>query len=398
MTKYRNYQKTHTLTMQGHQMKRRIARNRSRATLVGFLYLIGTIALAAIAALVPFFVNELAPAGVSNILETFQNMDISTVDGLVKTINAVLYMLMFVGTVVNVIKALSKLGWLCKKSATENLGLNRNVYAMEDMGRAFSGSIALLFCVYFLMAIISGDGMSAIDSIIGTLNGTLNAGSSTYLALILILVFIILHILIGFIGAKISYFNIENGQIVEHKRIVGRFAPIVRNAVQLVGMVVLVCFFLQSNTLHAAITTLLAENGIETFMGDQNALMAAILQVVIVISLLVLIKHATATTEYAINGVRSSGMKNFRVFAFFVFVAAAAAAFIVQYDAIEAFQVNHIIMAVVALVLFIVELVMRKFPKFPEEKHVKGVERYSDEVEFTLDSLPQFTHPFDYNN
>lgn len=408
MTKYKRYRKTQTLTMQGHQMKRSIAHNRSRAIFVGVLYLIGTILLAAVAAILPKLADilptlmpDLSSSVLPGFLTSLENTDTTTLEGKIGFINGVLFLLMLIGMVVNVIKALCKLAWLCKKSATEDLGLNRNVYAMQDMGRAFSGSLALLFSTCFLMCVICGDGAHAFNGVMGALAGGEGYNSeimilSTVIVASLI-VFVIVHSIVRFLGAKVSYFNIEKGQIVEHKRIVGRIAPIVRNAIQLIGVALLMAYFLQVNTIHDAISTLLVEGGVETFMADQNAIMAAILQVVILVSLFVLIKHATATTEYAINGVRSSGMKNFRVFAFFVFVAAAVSAFLVQYDAIEAFQADNIILAVVALVLFVAELIMRKLPKFPEEKRVKGIEYYSNESEFTLDSLPQFTHPFDEN-
>jgi len=93
--------------------------------------------------------------------------------------------------------------------------------------------------------------------------------------------------------------------------------------------------------------------------------------------MLPLIKHATATTEYNIDGANGSGMKTFRVFSFFVFLLAGATVvcrnlfgeavgttFVPAYLSIES-----IIIASVALVMFIIEVIMRNAPGHRKPKN-----------------------------
>ncbi len=377
MTKYKHFKKTQTLTQKGYQVKRSIAKNASRAKVVGILYLVMSVVIA-VAAFLPMMSHALAPVGFANFLTALQNINMETADELTTLINAVIYGAMMIGLIVNLIRALSKLGWLFKKSATENLGLNRNAYAMNDLGKIFSGSFAVLFVSYLLIALFCG--FHPVDDVV-----------VTPLLLIVLGVSVVMHLVLGFCQSKISYFNIEKGEIVEHKRIVGRAACLLRNLIQIVVIIVIPYFFLQISTLNTIGGLLVEEGGINKLTAD----MGILLQLVAIVCFIVVVKHATATTEYDLNGVHSGGMMTARIFALLLAVVAFATAFLVQSDN-AAFQGNMIIVAIVSLVLFIVEIAMRKYPRFEEQKLPKGVEKYSKEKEFSLDSLPQFSHSLTY--
>lgn len=377
MEKYKHFKKTQTLTQKGYQVKRSVAKNATRAKIVGLLYLVMAIALAAVAFL-PLLSLELAPVGITNLLTAMQSIDTATAAGMTKLVNAVIYILMLLGLVVNVIRAFCKLRWLFKKKGTNELGLNRNAYAMNDLGKIFSGSFAVLFISLLLISLFSGFRPQSDKAVTSLLLIVLGAG-------------IVAHMVLGFCQSKISYFNIEKGRIVEHKRIVGRVACLLRNAVQIVAIILIPYFLLQISTLDSFCGLLVEEGGLNKLTAD----MGMLLQLVAVLLFCVVVKHATATTEYDLNGVHSSGMKVTRIFALLLTVVAAAAAFLVQ-DATDAYLTNMLLIAVVSLVLFIVEIAMRKYPKFDEEKLAKNVEKYSMETEFRLDTLPQFSRSLTY--
>jgi hypothetical protein len=167
------------------------------------VYLLSIIALAAAVAYFPLFdlaEQELAPIGVMEFWKAFTPDGIAalnTLPGIVKFSNCVLYGLMLLGVVINVLRALGKLGWLFKKKASKSYGFNRNVYAMEDLGNIFSGSFGFIITVYFFIAILCGE---------------VNPEMMLYIVLGGGL---FIHLFAGVIGGKVSYFDIEDGEIIE---------------------------------------------------------------------------------------------------------------------------------------------------------------------------------------
>ncbi len=383
----KKYRKANTLTSRGVYLRKHIARNRRRAKLVGLLYLVGIIALAA-AACLPLIVHELAPVGVMTFWKTFmpKNLDVKTSTGLIKTINSGLYGLMLLGVVINVLKGLGKLGWLFKKKANKTYGFNRNVYAMDDLGRIFSGSLALIISIHFLIAIICGDGMTNVKVLLDKL---LTFDMSSLLFFVIVAIAgCFFHLVLGFLGGKAAYYDVEDGEVIEHRRVVGRFAPLFRNVLQLAAAASIGYLLLQVNTLHTMVAKLLEKGGANAILKDMPALISAALQLVIVLSTLVLIKHATAATEFSIDGANGYGMKNFRVFSFFIFLAAGGAVAYQYLLGDKTLNKMMLIIAGIAFVMFVIELIMRKMPRCPGDKKQKKAKKVEDEI--PLDSLPQF--------
>ncbi len=384
----RKYRKASALTSRGVYLRKRIARNRRRAKIVGLLYLLGIIALAAIACL-PLVINDLAPVGVMTFWKTFlpANLDLKSATGLTKAITSGLYGLMLLGVAINVLRGLGKLGWLFKKRANKTYGFNRNVYAMEDLGNIFAGSIAVLLSTYFLIAVIIGDGVASITAILDAVMG----GEVPVLRLLALVVagILVLHFILCFFGAKVGYYDVEDGEVIEQRRLAGRFAPLFRNILQVAASFSIVYFFLQVNTLDEVASTLLNKGDVKSLVGDLAKLISLAAQAVIFLSALVLVKHATASTEYNIDGARGPGMKNFRVFSFFVFLAAGAAA-AYKYLMVEGkvLDKNLLIIAGIGFVMFIIELIMCKMPRIPGEKQKKEKKNVDEEIPF--ESLPQF--------
>ncbi len=356
MKKYRNHTAT---TSRNLYLKKNIARSRRRAKLVGLLYLVGVIAMAALACL-PLLTHELAPIGVTEFYKVFLSLDLSTATGITKTVNCALYAIILLVAVINALRGLGKLGWLFKKKGNKEHGFNRNAYAMEDLGRLFSASFVCLLINYVLIGVLCG---GFIDI----------AATMMYIALA---VGVVIHLLCGFIGAKVRYYDLENGQIVEQKRLVGRFACLVRNVLQIV-VVLAIIYFLDFAGLGEVVATLLGDG------ESQMSVLVFGLQMLIVLSSFVLIKHAMSLTEYSMEGVYGSGMKNFRIFVFLAFIGAAGAFALCTMNKLETGNLLYI--AIVCLVSFIIELVMRKYPRLPETmeelKNMKG------EGEFSFDTL-----------
>ncbi len=368
----RKYRRTNTLTSRGVYLRKRIAGNRSRAKFVGILYLLAIIALAG-AACLPLLVHDLAPVGVMEFYKVFTSANVKSfknAEVFTKLACAGLYALMLLGVVINVLRALGKLGWLYKKRASKTYGFNRNVYAMEDLGRIFSGSYAVILLTYFLIAALC-DSTNVNNLMLIVLGG----GA-------------FLHLFLGFVGGKAGYYDLENGEVVEQRRLVGRFAPLFRNVLQLAAVFGVMYFFLKVNVLNVEIPALLQKNGISNLTGDMAKLITFAVQAVLVLILFVLVKHATAITEYNIDGANGPGMKNFRVFSFFAFLVAGAGV-VYKYLFVKGkvLDKNLLIIAAIAFVIFFIEVIMRKMPRFPGDKRKKV--KKGEEEEFTLDTLPQ---------
>ena len=328
----KNYKVRSVANGQRKQFRKRVKKTHSRAKFVGFLYLVGTIVLTALAAM-PLLATDVVKLGAADFWTVFTEEEAS----MTAMIAAGLYGAMFLGLVINVFKALSKLNWLYARTASRTYGLNRNVYAMNELGRVFSGTFASILNFHFLIYLVVGtatvDQMMLIVAIAGA----------------------VIHLLGGIWGGKASLFQVGPMGLVEEKREIGRFAPFVRNVLQLVVSCALIETFVALSTISSFVA---ADDMVTAITND---VVGFAIQAVIVISVLVLVKHATNTTEYSLEGRLAPGMKNFRVFTFFT-AAASAGAIAMELAG------DYTMMAVIAGAMFVIEIIMRKAPRFPEEK------------------------------
>ncbi len=378
----KNYRKTNSaLPAQAMQLKKRIGRNRRRAIWVGLLYLLGTIALAAIAIAMPLLLgmplltHELAPAGL-NFYEVFLNMDLASANGMIKVINAALFAIVLLVTAINAFRTLFKLRWLFKKSANNEHGFNRNVYAMLDLGHIFSGSFAVVLINYFLIALLC------------------QLATAEMMFLAALGVGVVIHVFGGLWGAKTAFYDIQDGQVIEQKRLVGRFAPFFRNFLQIGAVLAMMYFLLTVNAENAIFGAMMGMDAISGLLSnmDMAVLLPLALMGVAMICLIVLTKHATAITEYNMDGAHGSGMKTFRLFSLLMVLTVGGTVALKSFVmGNEELNVNLLIVAAIALVMFVVELIMRRMPKHPDEivEKVKEPEEevVSDEMSLNAFSL-----------
>ncbi len=380
-------------SQRGVYLKKSIARNRGRAKFVGIIYLLATIALAGVACL-PLMTANNAPFGVQALIGAFGSISkdtFTTASGIVTLVNAVLYAVLLLALAINVLKAISKLGWLFKRKASRTYGFNRNAYAMEDLGNLFSGSFAAIVSVHFLIAVICG------------------AFTVSPYMLIVLGAGLLLHFFLGIVGGKIRYYTNEDGDVVEQKREVGRFAPFFRNLLQVAATFGIMYFFLKMSTVAGVIAPLLEKGSIGNYVTPNfTAWISVLLQIFTMIWVFVLVKHATGTTEYGIEGPYGAGMKNYRVFSFFVFLTAGAtcvcrylfgevsftngALAIVKFVG-ENLDVTSIIIAGIALFMFIVELIMRNRPRRPLEEGEDATAPATAEMPIAHPDSPYYNEP-----
>lgn len=368
-------------------MVKRIKRTRTRATFTGFLYLIAILAITGLAVLPTLnldYVNVIP--GLNGDAKMLWD-DLKSLGANVSTISRALYLIMIIVLIINVVRSVMQLGSLFKTKASKTYGLNGNVYAMQSLGKAFSSSFATVVINYTLIALLNGsyagtdilkfDGLSAMfsDFIVGVSLGSLNLTN----ILVILAVGIVFRLLLGFSGAKISYYVAEVGEgVTEEKRQVGRFAALARNFLQLIVCAVIPMFVLEVNKIDAFLTNALS--------GSFEMDIPAILQLVIMLCWVVLVVHATNVTEYNFEGAKGKGMKNFKVFIFFT-LAAAIGLYAMEdtsfsFDLKNMTNFNTLMVAAISLVMFIVEILMRNAPGLPtEEEEEEVVEQPTEDID-----------------
>ncbi len=350
----KKYRKVNKMTGEGLQLKKAVTGNRARAKFVGFILLLAVVGFAVATALLPMLKGTAVTLTVTKFWEGFQKMSLKTSEGLTKLVVTGLYGLMLLGLIVNVFRALGKLKMLNKKKGTKEDGFNHSAYAMNDMGKIFSGSFLVTITAYFLIYLAS-EGVSV--------NGfwlpiVLGAG-------------VIIRLFTGVIGGKIKYFDFEGEELVEQKREVGRVAPFFRNLLQLAGVFSMMYFLLCANEQAPILSQLITTEFVSVLTDSVGTAIVTIAQVVAVLCVFALAKHATGIAEYGIDGARGSGMKTYRVFALFTFLATATA-IVCKFVLLEQtrLDVNLTVVAAIALFGFVVEIVMRKLPREFAEKQV----------------------------
>ncbi len=391
----KKYKKKFAPCKQGVYLKQRIAKTHGRVKFVGIIYLLATLAVSVLACL-PLLKTDsgLAVLGASDFWRVFENLNKDSFDTAAQRIllfNSALYGIMLFGLLINVLRSLSKLKWLFKKKGSKTYNFNRNAYAMEDLGKLFSGSFALVLIVHTIFYVLCGKMDVELMMYV-----FLGAG-------------LFIHFFCGWIGAKTSYFDTDQyGGLYEKRRAIGRIAPLIRNVLQLAATFGMIYLFLDINNIHTLIEPLMQENAWANYVKPELTAYAAVaLQGLTFIWLMVLLKHATATTEFSPEGTEAMGMKNFRIFTFFTMLTAGGA-FVCRYMFGEAFfetvvvypvlvieksfQYDLLILAGIALAMFIIEVIMRKMPAIPEETEVaaqqnpfekpEDVETYEWEKEF----------------
>ncbi len=352
----RNYRKQKSgVSREALQLKKRINRNRRRATFVGVLYTLGAIVLALATLILP--IPPKNQMGIQYVADTASAMlagDPAAYlsENLFEVVKLLLYVITLIVVFVNVIRAFKRRRWLFVKTANEEYGFNRNAYAMFDLGYIYSASLTALTINGFLLIFLSKVKLA-----------------KCLLFLAIVAAGIAAHFFCAFLGSKISFFDVEDNQVVEEKREIGRFAPLFRN-----GMQVLACMLFMWGFIRVV------NNGLSL---DNSGLMVVILAAIP--CWFVLLTHAFGISEYSIEGPHGAGMKVSRVFFLLVAlislvasigawgtyvnaVVADPATFFESFWRMSEPERTLMALFVLSLFMFILEMLMRKAPQTAAEK------------------------------
>ena len=288
-------------------LRKRIRAVQGRAKFVGILYLLGAFAMLGLGVYFPVLVGTcLSDGAVLPVLTCYQPLlalfegdlaaNLANAELVLNAAVSLFYIFMVLALVFNVFRSLGKLGWLFKRRASYTDGFNRNMYAMDDMGKRFSGSFAAIIIFSLLTYLVVG------------------GAEISSMAYIVLAAGFAIHFFAGLLGGKVTLFT-TGDTIEEEPREFGLFAYFVRNVIQIAATGAIVYFFAPQSLLNGAIKTML---------GGQiviNDLLPAAIEFVAWLCILVLIKHATAATEFNRDCMDGAGMKNFAVFSFLATVA-----------------------------------------------------------------------------
>lgn len=338
------------------KLRRQIEISQGRAKLVGALYL-----LALIGFLVVSVFPVMAGGEVSLTVTQFyqpiktafgggfsglKSLSFSQVQSLTVSI---LYASMLLGLLINALRGFSKLGWLFKKRASRINGVNRNMYAMDDLAKRFSGSLAAIISFNLLIYLLSGNG-----SYTATIQGYIIVG-----------VGLLLHFLLGTVGGTVTLFTVgEKPEKIDREK--GLFIYLIRNILQVVAVGVILYFFAP----HSVFASKLEEFFKALVSGgsiNYKEYLPAAVELLAWIFIFVVIKHATSDTEYNREGILGSGMRNFRIFSFFTFLAVGA---LIAFSYLGFYMqggVNtaYIITAATLLVAFILDCIIQ--PRYKDD-------------------------------
>ncbi len=333
-------------------IKHCIKKMQGRAKWVGTLYVIAMAALFALACMQPIAFDNgsvgvfafwkpfalLTSEGVGNVLANH----------LVELIIALLYAVMLLVLLINFIGALCHFSWLFKKKASKLYGFNRNMYAMDDIEKAFSSSLKTIVCVYFIIATLAVN--VRFNLVIG--GGIIGVG-------------VFFHFLCGLLAGNTSLFTVD-GEIIEEKRNVGTFSVFVRNFIQVVATAAFVFFFVKSAGALNAFFATLFQGGLGAFLGDLQLLVLLVVRILLLVFGVCLICYAFGTTEFEPSGRETAGRKSFAWLSFIVFIVSLGTT--VFYSICYKLPLDgfYLAMAGIMLVAYVLDMCLRKFPKTKE--------------------------------
>lgn len=339
-------------------LKKSMTKTRRRACWSGLLYLLGTIGFAAFAIFplvgMPLINSPLLDFSFSGLKSAIAGFDFKSV----AFWNAVLYCILVLATVINVFRALRRLGWLFKKKGSRVYGFNRPAYAMEIMGERCTGSFAAIVLTYLFMSVLAG-----LDVSLLTMN-------DVFYLLLAIVVGTLIQILSGIYGCKTSFFVPRaEAEIVEQKSEARPFIALLCNLVQVAGSFAVMYFFLKESTIHVTVDKVITE-GFSALTADIMTLVSFILQMLTMFFVMGLVKHATGITEYNAVGLHAPNMKRARVLAAFTLILSAGtwAVYYVGKPAEEELVYGFLIIAAISLVIFIVDALLKHIWKRKIEK------------------------------
>ncbi len=372
------------------EIKHQIKRSQAQAKWLGFLYLLGIIGLTALACFSLATVDSVR-LGVTGFWKPFVTLfkNVKGVKAFLDSLKtnvipvsvAVLYTCMLLGLLVNVIRALVKLSWLFKRKASKLYGFNRNMYAMEDLAKLFSQTFNCVICFHLLIALVTG-GIQI--HLLGYIALGVGVG---------------LHILLTPFVGNVSLYTTEDG-IIEEKRQVGNFTPILRNVLQLVATGGILYFLVKNIKKLALLKGFivdLTQNGLKAITGNPKLVIVPALSLVLVILVMCMTAYALGITEFDSEGARGRGRKGYLWISLLTFIVATGMYVVGFLFAKSQVTLELIYIALIALGMFVIEILLRKYPRVPvENKDEVDVDTYLEKDEETYGNKQGYTLPAPY--
>ncbi|MBQ8320164.1 MAG: hypothetical protein IJX81_04725 [Clostridia bacterium] len=340
-------------------VQKRTTLARKRAQFAGTLYFLGTLALAVLA-FMPL-TTEIGWAYGTLGLTTFwkpflelEKFSSNLVGATVNVLAAVLYGLPLLICVFGAFFSLAKLDNLFMKG-NRRIGYNQNYLALKKMAKIFSAAYASISVCSLCLMLISG-------------------ATWTYLFYFASLGFLLIHFISGMVGGTVSRFSLENG-FVETPRKYGLFSVFFRNLVQFAAYTALVYFFISINWIPMVFDFLkdgfFASISSMTFAQIVDEFAFPIAEVVILLLMFMLFRHACNPTEFDIDGPKAKGRKTVRFAAFNILLISLAMNGIVLYLAtnknFEALNRSLLYISGITFVLFVLECIMGKCPRMKKK-------------------------------
>ncbi len=271
----------------------------------------------------------------------------------------VLYIVMAVLIVVSFFKCFTRFGKIMRRNSGNVTTCNKNLLIMEEIGNAFSGLFASYIIFNLAIYMMSYSVVPAPKPF----------GAVSLWGIIGLAVGVLMHFIAGVLGGGVSFF-IVTASIEEKKREDKLIIFFLRNLIQVLAVAGMLFFFVPTTNLYIEIGRMFAkEPSVFTNMSaDLLAFLAVVLQAGIIATVAVLIKHATAPTEYNLIGMDGPGMYNFRVFGIITTLLCIGLYFL---DTTDGKQISYIIAGVIMLVGTVLDFIVQpRKPKVKEDDPV----------------------------
>ncbi|MBQ8291511.1 MAG: hypothetical protein IJX88_03250 [Clostridia bacterium] len=346
-------------------LKRRVKVVQNRAKVAGMIYLLGLLALAALAFCTPFMTGTAVTKSGSTALPVltfykplvalFKNglagLKTLSLEQIFNAVTAVLFLAILLTVAIDLLRGFGKLDWLFKRRASYNNGFNRNMYAMDDLADRFTSSFACILTLNILIYMFAGEGVKL------TLYAYIAVGTG-----------FAVHFLAGVIGGTVTVFS-TGEKIEEQKRDHGLFTYFIRNVFQLAVVAAILYFLTKESVLFVKckefIDQIVVKKAGFKSVNIKEYIPAAV-EAVLWIFYFAMLRHAVAETEFNRNCLQGAGMKNFAICSFFaaLFAGAWVALPYIKIGEATGLNKNLAIVAGVAVVGFLFDCLAKPRQKY----------------------------------
>ena len=277
------------------KLKDRLRKVLRRVRTAGMWYFFGCLAFIGFAIL-PLITIDGQSIDLLSYITLFQNEGFPS--DLKLIIPFVLYCFIILTALINFIRLCCQLRYLLKWRYMQEH--NNNTRALDVVGKIYSGTFGGFLNFYLLIVLLS-EGVVELS----------------WLAYVVLAFGMFIHFTAGILEAKVSVFvvNEKTANVKEEFRTGNVFIDFFRNLIQITEVLAILYFFIPESGIAGFVGGLLS--------GAMNIEIPAILDLVAMLCLFVLIKHATASTEYNFYVNNGKGMRNFRWFSFLLFALSA---------------------------------------------------------------------------